>query len=290
MRGGPRIPGGAARIASTWPTCWRCGGQMAARISGFDWSRTPLGPLEEWPISLRVRGGDGAREPVPDDAVLGAGALPPLQRRLRPGAGGKHPAALGQPAPSSGRRSGRSSDPSSPTSRRQGRALERAPPAPDGPKGLPRGDLLHVFLQPRPRRRGGDRRHPGHRVRRRRSRSRTNASCRCSATSAPRDRGRVGRGGLPDGGRGARAQRRGHPLRAIYLLRPGRDDAELVASAGIDRYEGPANPSFDPQASSHGWPLADGARAGELRRDRRPRRSVSARCRRGTGKRRPSRP
>ena len=28
------------------------GGQMGARIRAFDWSKTPLGPIEEWPSSL----------------------------------------------------------------------------------------------------------------------------------------------------------------------------------------------------------------------------------------------
>ena len=52
------------------------------------------------------------------------------------------------------------------------------------------------------------------------------------------------------------------PFALIYLVRPGRDDAELVASAGLDRYEGPANPRSIPQTSSQGWPLAT-ARAQE---------------------------
>ena len=29
------------------------GGEMGWRIRAFDWSKTPLGPVEEWPQSLR---------------------------------------------------------------------------------------------------------------------------------------------------------------------------------------------------------------------------------------------
>ena len=29
------------------------GGEMGARICSFDWSSTPLGPIGEWPTSLR---------------------------------------------------------------------------------------------------------------------------------------------------------------------------------------------------------------------------------------------
>src|SRR5690242_12677382 len=31
----------------------RAGGEMARRIREFDWSKTPFGPLEGWPVSLR---------------------------------------------------------------------------------------------------------------------------------------------------------------------------------------------------------------------------------------------
>ena len=30
------------------------GGEMHDRIRAFDWSKSPLGPIEEWPISLRT--------------------------------------------------------------------------------------------------------------------------------------------------------------------------------------------------------------------------------------------
>lgn len=31
-----------------------CSGEMAGRFAAFDWSRTPLGPVEGWPASLRT--------------------------------------------------------------------------------------------------------------------------------------------------------------------------------------------------------------------------------------------
>jgi hypothetical protein len=31
-----------------------CGGEMGERIRRFDWSKTPIGPLEGWPPALRM--------------------------------------------------------------------------------------------------------------------------------------------------------------------------------------------------------------------------------------------
>lgn len=30
------------------------GSEMAARMRAFDWSTTPIGPVEQWPQSLRI--------------------------------------------------------------------------------------------------------------------------------------------------------------------------------------------------------------------------------------------
>lgn len=32
----------------------QAGGEMGARVRSFEWSKTPLGPIEAWPISLRT--------------------------------------------------------------------------------------------------------------------------------------------------------------------------------------------------------------------------------------------
>src|SRR5262249_11961591 len=38
---------------SNWAGGLAVGGEMGARIRSFDWSSTPLGPISEWPLSLR---------------------------------------------------------------------------------------------------------------------------------------------------------------------------------------------------------------------------------------------
>jgi PAS domain S-box-containing protein len=53
-----RHRGGAERtlrsaLGSNWASCLASGGEMGARILDFDWSSTPLGPIGEWPSSLR---------------------------------------------------------------------------------------------------------------------------------------------------------------------------------------------------------------------------------------------
>lgn len=45
------------------------GGEMGARMRALDWSTTVLGPLEQWPQSLRVCGHAGLR--VSDARLLG---------------------------------------------------------------------------------------------------------------------------------------------------------------------------------------------------------------------------
>src|SRR5215469_11544724 len=72
------------------------GGEMAARMRALDWSATPLGPLEQWPQSLRccVRIVLGSGYPMailwgPDYTVL-------YNDAFRPFFGTKHPWALGR--------------------------------------------------------------------------------------------------------------------------------------------------------------------------------------------------
>ncbi|HEU5088982.1 MAG TPA: hypothetical protein VFT99_16115, partial [Roseiflexaceae bacterium] len=77
---------------------FRGGGEMAARISTFDWDATTLGPIATWPQSLKtaVQIMLTSRQPI----WLGWG--PQLTKLYndpyRMIVGGKHPAALGQPA------------------------------------------------------------------------------------------------------------------------------------------------------------------------------------------------
>src|SRR5580698_9194004 len=39
---------------STVPDCFAGIGEMAARMRSFDWSKTPLGPADSWPLTLRT--------------------------------------------------------------------------------------------------------------------------------------------------------------------------------------------------------------------------------------------
>src|SRR5579883_3487269 len=50
--------GGAGRASlppedADWTRSLAAGGEMGARIRSFDWSSTPLGPIDAWPTSLR---------------------------------------------------------------------------------------------------------------------------------------------------------------------------------------------------------------------------------------------
>jgi signal transduction histidine kinase len=74
------------------------GGEMGKLIREMDWSRTPLGPIESWPQSLKtaVRIMLTSRQPF----WLGWGEqlIKLYNDPYKAIAGGKHPAALGQPA------------------------------------------------------------------------------------------------------------------------------------------------------------------------------------------------
>jgi signal transduction histidine kinase len=75
------------------------GGELAARMRAFDWSRTPLGPVADWPQSLKtcVRVLLTARQPM---FVWWGDALVHLYNdAYRSVLRAKHPDALGRPAP-----------------------------------------------------------------------------------------------------------------------------------------------------------------------------------------------
>ena len=162
------------------------GGQMAARIAGFDWSRTPLGPLEEWPISLRATAAMVLENRFPMTMFWGPELLHLYNDGYVRVLGGKHPAALGQPAsvvwaeiwPIIGAQLAHvyggkgASGTSTCCSRWTERVSSRRPTSrfPTVRSATTQGRSAASWS----------------RVRRRRSRSRTNASCRCSATSARR--------------------------------------------------------------------------------------------------------
>ena len=62
------------------------GGRMAARMAAIDWSKTPVGPPERWPQSLRHRRANHADFPLRDVDGVGSGIDVFLQRRLPPNA------------------------------------------------------------------------------------------------------------------------------------------------------------------------------------------------------------
>src|SRR6185503_14167945 len=74
------------------------GGEMGQRIRDYDWSRTSLGPVDQWPQSLRtcIRIMLTSRQPI----WIGWGKelINLYNDPYIAIVGGKHPRALGQPA------------------------------------------------------------------------------------------------------------------------------------------------------------------------------------------------
>ena len=71
---------------------------MAARIAAFDWSRTPLGPMDAWPQSLRVAVGICMNSRFPMFVWWGPQHINIYNDAYVPILGKRHPAALGVPA------------------------------------------------------------------------------------------------------------------------------------------------------------------------------------------------
>src|SRR5580658_7832440 len=76
------------------------GGEMGERMAAFDWSRTPLGPAESWPQSLRTCVRIILTSSQPMFVWWGDGLINLYNDAYRSIVGGKHPGALGQPASS----------------------------------------------------------------------------------------------------------------------------------------------------------------------------------------------
>jgi PAS domain S-box-containing protein len=77
---------------------WLTGSEMGGRIRAFDWSRTPLGPIENWPPSLVSILGVCLTAQSPMAIYWGAEGWLLYNDAWRPVVGGKHPWALGRPA------------------------------------------------------------------------------------------------------------------------------------------------------------------------------------------------
>ena len=74
------------------------GGELGQRMRSMDWARTPLGPVESWPQSLRtcMRIVLTSRQPM--FVWWGEQLINLYNDEYISALGGKHPAALGRPA------------------------------------------------------------------------------------------------------------------------------------------------------------------------------------------------
>jgi hypothetical protein len=90
-----------ARSASQHPAAnsgsWLVGGgEMGKVIRSMDWSRTPLGPMERWPQSLRTTVGLVLSSNFPISLVWGPGFVQLYNDGYWPICGAKHPQSMGQ--------------------------------------------------------------------------------------------------------------------------------------------------------------------------------------------------
>jgi signal transduction histidine kinase len=75
----------------------RAGGEMASRIAAFDWRTTPLGPIESWPVALRTTVAVVLENRFPMTLLWGRDLRNIHNDAYIPVLGSKHPAALGRP-------------------------------------------------------------------------------------------------------------------------------------------------------------------------------------------------
>jgi PAS domain S-box-containing protein len=87
------LPGGP-----DWACGLAAGGEMGARIRSFDWSSTPLGPLGEWPSSLRGAVGICLRSRFQLAIYWGPQLILLYNDAERDVLGAMHPRVLGRPA------------------------------------------------------------------------------------------------------------------------------------------------------------------------------------------------
>jgi PAS domain S-box-containing protein len=84
-----------ARSTSPWPVE---GGEMGERIRALDWARTPLGPIGQWPQSLKSTVDLMLGSPLPMGLLWGPALIRLYNDAYRDLIGDKHPAGLGQSA------------------------------------------------------------------------------------------------------------------------------------------------------------------------------------------------
>ncbi len=97
----PHSPKRAMKLETIWPEeCFGCEGwrgDMAARIAGFDWSDTALGPIEHWSKSLRAAVLLLLASPAPLVMLWGRPGTMIYNDAYSGFAGGRHPFLLGKP-------------------------------------------------------------------------------------------------------------------------------------------------------------------------------------------------
>lgn len=74
------------------------GGELGARVRALEWSKTPLGPVEEWPQSLKTSVSTCLNSRFPMLIWWGPQLVKIYNDAYRPLIGSKHPWALGSPA------------------------------------------------------------------------------------------------------------------------------------------------------------------------------------------------
>jgi PAS domain S-box-containing protein len=84
---------GTAPTAADWLAG---GGEMGRYIRSMDWSKTPLGPIESWPQSLRTTVSLCLASNFPISLAWGPGHVQIYNDGYWPICGGKHPHAMGQ--------------------------------------------------------------------------------------------------------------------------------------------------------------------------------------------------
>ena len=73
------------------------GGELGDVIAGFHWAATPLGPLLDWPQSLKITVSLILKSPVPIVTLWGEAGIMIYNDAYSVFAGGRHPQALGSP-------------------------------------------------------------------------------------------------------------------------------------------------------------------------------------------------
>ena len=88
---GSATPGSAARHFLD------CPGEMAILIAAFDWAATPLGPIADWPQSLKSITGFLVRSPIPIVLLWGLPGTMIYNDAYSVFCGARHPTQLGKP-------------------------------------------------------------------------------------------------------------------------------------------------------------------------------------------------